>query len=155
MANVDVISSVNKTAHRMSTKITRLFSLKEFTAKTEKRKSWVFPWAKDNLNCWIGEADLQTKSICNPLCRWEFLRRVFRSFHDSSRLLPTRYYQHFMLLREAIYILSGTDITSSEIYEARIKLTEFVGNFQSLYGLENVYSNVKLFWQKRRGQYFN
>jgi len=72
---------------------------------------------------------------------WRNVLLCYGSFIFKD-ILPTRYYEHFMLLSEAIYILSGTDLTPSDIYEARIKLNEFVGSFQSLYGLANMSFNV-------------
>lgn len=57
-------------------------------------------------------------------------------------ILPARYYKHFMLLSEAMYILNQTHITPMELYHAKSKLKLFVQQFEELYGLTNMSFNV-------------
>ena len=57
-------------------------------------------------------------------------------------IMQKRYYKHFMLLSEAMYILNQTHITPVELYEAKKKLKLFVEQFEGLYGLINMTFNV-------------
>ena len=49
-------------------------------------------------------------------------------------LLPKAYYEHFLLLSEAVYILSSTDITKESIEKCEKLLCNFCIKFQILYG---------------------
>lgn len=55
-----------------------------------------------------------------------------------------KYYQHFMKLSTSIYILLKTTISPEELEAARINLNDFVVEFETHYGSENVVMNVHL-----------
>jgi len=62
-----------------------------------------------------------------------------------KRVLPEKYYNHFMLFSESVYLLSQSKISQMEIFEARQKIILFVKQFQTLYGLEHMTFNLHKF----------
>lgn len=59
-------------------------------------------------------------------------------------VLPSRFYKHFLLLSESVYILSQNYITQIELFKARLKIEKFVKDFEKLYGLRNMSFNVHI-----------
>lgn len=59
-------------------------------------------------------------------------------------LLKTKYLQHFQLLSSSIYILLQRCISMSEFELAKSRLIEFVKNFETLYGKENITMNTHM-----------
>lgn len=59
-------------------------------------------------------------------------------------LLPKKYIEHFRLLSSSIYKLLETKITLDEISEAESKFNLFANQFEDLYGVENVTTNLHL-----------
>ena len=57
--------------------------------------------------------------------------------------LPDKYLQHFARFSEAIYILLGSEITPSQLKQARDLLDRFYKDFQALYGMK-CHSLVKI-----------
>ena len=57
-------------------------------------------------------------------------------------IMKKKYYKHFLLLSEAIYLLSQKRITQLELYAARRKLKTFVKRFEKYYGKTNMSFNV-------------
>ena len=57
-------------------------------------------------------------------------------------VMDKKYYDHFLLLSEAIYLLIQKRVTHLEVYQARKKLKEFVKRFEKLYGLKNMSFNL-------------
>lgn len=50
-----------------------------------------------------------------------------------KRIMSHPYFEHFMLLSEAVYTLSKSYIAHTEFYSARIKLKEFVDKFEKTF----------------------
>lgn len=57
-------------------------------------------------------------------------------------LLVPRYYRHLLLLVEAVYLLTKSSITRSDINKADACMLKFVTNFRQLYGHANMSYNV-------------
>ena len=57
-------------------------------------------------------------------------------------LLPSRYYQHMLLLSHGVFLLTKTSITQSNLNHANASLTKFVYEFQQLYGEVHMSYNV-------------
>lgn len=57
-------------------------------------------------------------------------------------ILPDRFYNHFLLLSEAIYTLSQKEILYSDVRKAIVLLEKFVEDFERLYGIVNMTFNV-------------
>lgn len=69
---------------------------------------------------------------------------LFYSVPALKDLLPRRFLKHYITLVSAIFILLKDDISHEEITEANNLLTDFVKNFQILYGIHNMRFNVHL-----------
>ena len=61
-----------------------------------------------------------------------------------KNILKPAYYRHFLLYSEACFILNQTTITQDDLFRAGENLDSFVEQFQSLYGLRNMSSNIHL-----------
>lgn len=59
-------------------------------------------------------------------------------------LLRTKYIDHFRLLSSAIYILLKESISDADFNLAKIKLEQFVKQFEVLYGQDNVTMNIHM-----------
>lgn len=59
-------------------------------------------------------------------------------------MLPLNYWNHWLLLANAVHILLGDNLTRDMISKAELCLYKFVGEFSELYGPENVTFNVHL-----------
>ncbi len=57
-------------------------------------------------------------------------------------ILPLRFYNHFLLLSEAVYTLSQKEISYSDVRKAIVLLEKFVEDFERLYGIVNMTFNV-------------
>ena len=62
----------------------------------------------------------------------------------SGLILPSEYYQHFLLLVDSMEDLYSNEFTLDKLDEIDKKLTCFVKDFEKLYGSEHVYYNVHL-----------
>lgn len=95
----------------------------------------------------ITEIMRKPRSIFN---KGEFKANEFRSllFHflpfALSGLLERQYITHFHLLSYSIYTLSKKCISIEDVKQAQLQLSEFVNDFQKLYGKSNVTMNVHL-----------
>lgn len=59
-----------------------------------------------------------------------------------KNILAREYYDHFLLLSSAVYILLGTDICPEELHEAESKLRKFVHDYERLYKEMSMVMNV-------------
>lgn len=69
---------------------------------------------------------------------------LFFGYGTLKGLIPDHYFDHFIKLSEAIFILLQTKITQTEFELAESHLIEFCGKFTELYGENNVTFNVHL-----------
>ncbi|XP_043464001.1 uncharacterized protein LOC122499618 [Leptopilina heterotoma] len=60
------------------------------------------------------------------------------------KYLPSECLQHFSLLVNTIFTLLKTKITEEELLQCELDIIEFVGEFENLYGQENMTFNVHL-----------
>lgn len=59
-------------------------------------------------------------------------------------ILKAKFYQHFLLLSEACFILNKTTITKDDLFRAGRNIELFVEKFESLYTLRNMSFNIHL-----------
>lgn len=59
-----------------------------------------------------------------------------------KNILKKKYYDHFMLLSEAIFILLKTNITRDDLIKAESNLIQFVKDFEDLYGKPSMTLNI-------------
>ena len=57
-------------------------------------------------------------------------------------ILPAAYYRHILLLVQAVYLLTKSSITRSDINSANACMLKFINDFQQLYGETNMSYNV-------------
>ena len=69
---------------------------------------------------------------------------LFYSLFIFQSMLPSKYWNHWLLLSNAVYILLGIDISTDFINKAELCLYKFVCDFKDLYGAENISFNVHL-----------
>ena len=48
-------------------------------------------------------------------------------------ILPVRFYKHFLLLNESLFVLNQCNINQTDLYDTRKKIEAFVSNFQTFY----------------------
>lgn len=73
--------------------------------------------------------------------------RAFLLFYSPvifERLLPKRYFLHWLLLFHAIHLLISRSISTADRFISKVCLFKFVQEFSDLYGVENVGFNVHL-----------
>ncbi|KAA0721591.1 hypothetical protein E1301_Tti023124 [Triplophysa tibetana] len=73
--------------------------------------------------------------------------RAFLLFYAPivlKSVLPRRFFEHFLLLCQAVYALQTTCITQLELFYASQHLNEFVLNFETLYGRPHMTYNVHI-----------
>lgn len=61
-----------------------------------------------------------------------------------ANILPLKYLKHFSLLSDGIWIFLTTNITTNDYKKADSKLSQFVAEFEKLYGVANMVYNVHL-----------
>lgn len=76
----------------------------------------------------------------NELRNWLF----YYSKPCLKGVLNSKYFDHFCLLSESIYLLSQTNITKSMFEEASRKLCQFTTQYERYYGLQHMVYNVHL-----------
>lgn len=59
-------------------------------------------------------------------------------------VLERKYLKHFALLSQAIYYLNQASITVDELNKAEILITQYIEDFEQLFGIENMTFNVHL-----------
>ncbi len=71
--------------------------------------------------------------------------RNFRNLYSPIALrnkLPTRYYNHWLLFVNAMRLISGKKVTSSDIQTSILLATKFIYEAENLYGTDNVSYNL-------------
>ena len=73
--------------------------------------------------------------------------RAFLHFYGPlvlKSVLPNKYYQHMLLLNNAIYMLLKESVSQLELFHVSAYLNQFVQDFEKLYGQCNMTFNVHL-----------
>ena len=121
---------------------------------SNSEKDWYIGTKKDEIDARLERFIPPSNVIRLPRTiysrrHWKFYAwRKFLLFYGPlvlKRVLPEKYFNHFMLFSESVYLLSQSKISQMEIFEARQKIILFVKQFQTLYGLEHMTFNLHKF----------